>query len=367
MVKSDEPVTVPLPATEVAYEFVSVHRIVGLTNAGLEDDKQIDLGDPSAKAVLTINPEPYLTAVDQRQAVGNLALRSLIGQRGDGETGKLLDEIARTIAAERATKHSLPAACIVVSASGRVTTTEGAISRDLGDSVLVFDAVDKEAIKGRHHAIVRDVLTATALVVDQTTLDIVPVAEGVTLSLPDGRPLHSLAFRGSAKMSTARPATDADLKAMATIFRKVRAMPSLSTPSWLLADALRSGDDDLQGFVLAWAGLEILIKKHASGYEDGQWMAGVGADLLPAAQALHDGFVKAKRLNYRLLEQLEALLIIRKAADRTDLLRDVAEIKNQFREPLFHQGILPRAGFPTERVVRLTRRLMEVVLDDVSE
>ena len=366
MVKSDDESTIPLLATDAAYEFVSVHRVVGLTTAGLETDQSIGLDDPAAKAVLTINPQRYLAAVDRSKAVGNLAIRAMVGQRGEGEIQKLLDEIVQTIASERAKAHSLPAACIVVCVSGRTTTIDGVTASDLGDSVLAFRAVDKEAIKARHHALVRDVLTATALVVDQTTLDVVPIAEGVALTLPDGRPLHSVTISGSAKLSSARPVADADLAAIGSIFRQLRATPSLSTPSRLLADALRSGDDDLQGFVLAWAGLEILIKKHTSGFEDGQWIAKLGADWQPAAQSLHDGFTSAGRKNYRLLEQLEALLFIRRAADRTELLKDVAEIKNQIREPLFHQGTIPKVGFPTERVVRLTRRLMEVILGGAS-
>jgi hypothetical protein len=161
---------------------------------------------------------------------------------------------------------------LVVEVTNETDTQPADVSRDFGDAILVFDAVDKKSIRAKCRQLVSAALAATALAVT-TTSDLVKVQDGVELVLPDGRPLHSVTFSGgAARLSTARPVTELDLQTINSALRVLSEQGDLETPCRLLVDALQSGKDRLEGFIFAWAAMEMIVRKYTVSCEDGLWV-----------------------------------------------------------------------------------------------
>lgn len=75
---------------------------------------------------------------------------------------------------------------VVIEARGDIVTRRTDIARDLDGATLAIDAVDKQALRARYQAAVTSFLTAVALGMD-ASFDITAVAEGIAITLPDGR------------------------------------------------------------------------------------------------------------------------------------------------------------------------------------
>ncbi len=295
---ADDTALTALPATLISYRFVSVNRIVGFSELRMTPELEVtqalppDLGIAGVSATLIVDPNAALTEVDRGAALGHLMmLRAFAGKGPTGDLLQAIRERAEEYARERLKKFGPSGVYLVLESRGEPLSTPTAVARDLGGALLGFDVVDKKALKSQYGALVSAALAAVALSVDTTT-DIADVANGIALTLPDGRPLYSLTITGgNASLTTARPATDKDARAIEKAMPALMRDERLRSPSRLLVDALRSTTDRLEAFIFGWAALEMVIRKCTVGCERGEWLHTVPEVQREIASALHQGFI----------------------------------------------------------------------------
>jgi hypothetical protein len=365
---ADETALIALPATPVAYWFVSAHRIVGFSELrtgqelGATRELPLNLGVAGMSAYLTSDPNAALIEIDRGTAVGHLMLLGFGGHRTPGDVLKAVNEQAAGYAQERLKKFATPGVYLVLQARGELVTAPTEIARDLGGALFAFDAVDKKALRAQYAPLVSAALTAVALTVN-TTADVTLVADGIALTLPDGRPLYSVTMTGgNVNVITSRPATDSDARAIEKAMTAVLRDERLRSPSRLLVDALRSSSDRLEAFIFAWAALEMVVRKYTAGCETGEWVRSVPDKHRITAAAIHAAYVDGGYQYYSLAAKSRAFALTHRLGTGEDIAAEVTRIRTAFREPLYHEGAIAEQ-LPVEAVVALVRRVIEAAVN----
>jgi hypothetical protein len=355
----DEVVLTAMPSTPVYYRFVSVHRIVGFSALADGRDLPLNLSLPDTNAYLTADPNPTLTWVDQGAAVAELIARAAFtGEPNGGANVEALRSRAVQLAQERTQRLGSPRVYFVLEIIGNLQTASTEVARDLGGAIVAFDAVDKVALIAGHQRVVNAALSALSLIVE-TSSEIVKVSDGVSLELPDGRPLYSLSVTAnSPRLTVSRPVTKADATRIEEAIGKFIADERLTTPSRLLVDALRRAEDRLESFIFAWAALEMVIRKVTANCETGDWVKTISGTNQAAAEKLHQAFVDAKHQSYSLVARVRVFGLMYDMTGIDDLANEVSRIRKNIREPLFHEGKLDEQGLPVEAVTALVRKLL---------
>jgi hypothetical protein len=312
---------------------------------------------------LVSDPNAPLLEVDRGTALRLLMLMGFAGRRDPADILKVIHQKAEEFAQERLKKLGPLGVYMVIEATGDIVTTPTDIARDLGGAMLAFDAVDKKVLRARYQPAVTSFLTGVALGMD-ANIDITAVAEDVVITLPDGRPLYSVTMTvGTARLTSARSTTDADVSAIENGVAVLLSDERLSSPSRLFVDALHSPDDRLQGFILAWAALEIMIQKHTGGCESGGWVEGVPEQYRDAAATIHGDYRASNHQNYSLAQKAAVFAMTHGMGAGNDLAREITRIQNEYRHPLYHQGRV--SAFPVEAVLGLARRVLDAAVRTV--
>lgn len=361
---SDEVALVPLAATSVRYRYVSVHRIVGFSALADGRNLVLNLSLPDTSAYLTADPNASLAEVDHGTAVADLIFRAAFrGQARDGSYLETVQNRGKQLAQERAKQLGSTGVYFVLETRGNLQTVGTEVARDLGGAVLAFDAVNKAAIVADHQPLVSAALSALSIIVD-TSSDIIKVTDGISFELPDGRPLYSVTMTAnSARVTVARPATQADASKIEDAVGKFLADQRLATPSRLFVDTMRRTEDRLEAFIFAWAALEMVIKKFTVNCETGDWVNTATGDNRTAAKRLHQEFLDSKHKFYSLVMRSHAFCLIHNVAGVDELANEISGIRKNIREPLFHEGKLVEQTLPVEAVSALVRRLLTAALD----
>lgn len=356
-----------LPATPVRYRFVSVHRIVGFSELRQSPDLltvldlPLNLDLPEVSAYLTMDPNPPLTEVDRGAAVGHMMLQGFAGQRTAGDTLAAVHERAADYAKERLKASGIPGVYLVLEGNGNLVTTPTEVARDLGGAILAFDSVDKRALMENFAPLVSAALAGVVLNVD-TTSDVSLVSHGISVTLPDGRPLYSVTITaGNASLVTSRPATDKDAGKIERAITALIGNQRLVTPSRLLVDALRSTGDRLEAFIFAWAALEMTIRKYTSGCENGKWIDGVREQDHSTATELHHAYVKGGHQHYSLAARTQVFALTHQMGSGNEFANEISRLRKAYREPLYHEGAIVQQ-LPVEAVIGLASKFMKAVV-----
>jgi hypothetical protein len=283
--------------------------------------------------------------------------RGFQGLTAPGEILRVVHEHAAGIAQDRL-KTFGASVYLVLEARGELTSTPTDVTRDFGEAMLAHDAVDKKELKARFAQLVGLALASVALRIN-TTADMQKVIDGVAFTLPDGRPLYSTTLTfGNVSLITARPATENDARAIEKTMASLVSEARLATPSRLLIDALRSSSDRLEGFIFAWAGLEMVIRKFTAGCESGEWVSSVPEAYRTAADALHREFVDQKHQFYSLAQRARAFGLRQGLDSGDELAAEVTRLKKAYREPMYHEGAIAER-LPVEAVTALLRQVID--------
>lgn len=355
-----------LPPSTVKYRFISIHRIGAFNRVprSLDGSSQqqcaIDLDVADAKAFLTQDASAAWLAIDRNTAVGcHLLFGSDVKQNATSFLGAI-EAKAIEIAANRQAKLPRASVFLVIEAVGEIATPELHPVRDLGDAVVALDAVDKEALCAQNQNLVETVVSSVALSIGRYA-DIELLVDGVTLTLPDGRPLYSATFTGhGTALASARPATLQEIAAIEQNVSLTLSEPRLTTALRLIVHALRSREDRIEAFLLAWAALEMVIKKFTTGCRLGCWIDSLPDAKRESARNLHANYVREGHKDYSLGQRVRAFSLLYGIQD-DELATEINQIQKEFREPLYHQGVISSV-LPVERVVSITLQLVQAAL-----
>jgi hypothetical protein len=172
---------------------------------------------------------------------------------------------------------------------------------------------------------------------------------------------HDAISGGNASLTVARPATDQDVGTIQDSLAGLVKNTRLTSPSRLLIDAPHSSGDRLEAFILAWAALEMAIRKCTIGCEAGDWLKGVAESDRVAAAALHQNYLDGGHQQYSLAQKARAFALCHGLGSGDELAAEITGIRKGYREPLYHEGMIA-AQLPVEAVVALARRVLRTAL-----
>jgi len=346
--------TYALPAVALQYRFVSVHRIVGLS--GPPEAIPVETGLPATRAHLTSDPNAALQELDRHGALTRGVLAMLFQGSSLALTPQEIDNAVASFIQEREQKFGA-GTYLVVEVDGETVSTPSEI-KDLAWAGVAFEAVDKLALVEQHQDLIRTVLVATALAVE-TTPDILKVAEGVTLALPDRRPLYSFQFSmGAAELNHARPAAPRDAGQIRQNILGLMNNSELTRCARLLIDSLRSKADRLEAFIFGWAALEMLIKKFTRQCEEGRWIEAVPEPKHEEARRLHEQHLEGGHQYYSLADKARVFAFLHGIDTVNELGATVTRLHKQFREPLYHEGRFAEPDLPIGELTQLVKQLL---------
>jgi hypothetical protein len=228
---------------------------------------------------------------------------------------------------------------------------------------VVIDGINKKAIRAECRYTAASVATAAAFAAWDKSPHIDRVADGIALRRQDGEDLCSLTFSmGPAELNVARPLVDDDIAAISEVANCLMQEPRFETPLRLLVDSTLQRVDKLEAFLLAWASLEVLVKKFTTGIQSGDWRHAVTVAQRADADRIHERFLASNANEYGLVDRIRALCIIYGLDNMEEITNEVNWIRKNYREPLYHAGALNEADLPVRQVTGVVRTLLEALI-----
>jgi hypothetical protein len=350
---------VELPAKNLTYRFTSLHRVVGVSGLADVQDVEIAAGEENARILLTTEPARILAAADLSAARQFLAIKQLILREAAQRSA---EEEAAEIARERIAKFG-EGVYLIVEATGVATASQPSAARGYDWGWVAIDAVDKDQLAASHKPLV-DRAVGSLAAMDIHTCDVAKVREVIELYLPDGRALQSVTVTGgSARLSAARPFTDADKSAVEGRVAAIQRNPKLATPIRLLAQAVRSQDDHLEAFLYAWGAMETLVNPSVAPLEceSGEWIAQVPTKDHEAASAIHAEWKTSGHRGYSLGQRLAVFALVHGSGPSSELVAEFSRLNGAYRGPLAHHGDIPPPD-ASDTVIGLVRKLLRVAV-----
>jgi hypothetical protein len=249
----------PLPTEEVHYRYIDVYRVQGLATIPGRVEVPLSFNKTGVEAALVSDPNSALAPIDFRQSLATFVLKGLFA---GGATDLEFDELCAGLRAERAKRFQIPSVFLVVKIDGVAQLQASERSWLFRNMRVVIDGINKKSIRAECRYTVASVATAAAFAAWDKSPHIDRVADGIALRRQDGEDLCSLTFSmGPAELNVARPLVDDDIAAISEVANCLMQEPRFETPLRLLVDSTLQRVDKLEAFLLAWASLEVLVKK----------------------------------------------------------------------------------------------------------
>lgn len=309
-----------------------------------------------AQVILCANTSKYSIHSDRGLAVGTMMLKGLIGKGGEGEFEDHLETAVNSIKEERAKKYA-SGPFVVFSLGGETEVDLSKSTKDVGQFVIAFDAVDKERIKESYNEFINQHLTSLFLVTKRD-FRVNKVFEGFHLE-EDGKVFYSYTFSSSGTATVSNPLTEEIAKKLGDYF-KLKKNTGLDDICRLLVRASSEQSDKLRSFIFAWTALEIFFNKTFRFYEQ-KFLEKHTIDSLPVlAQHFFKRLRDVMKGKYSLKDKF--IVIVSMLSD--DAENDLQQFVNakKVRDKLLHGEDIEENELPINDVIRLARKYLALHL-----
>jgi hypothetical protein len=250
------------------YKYVAAYEIHGLSHSLDTGDVEVYAAEDGypVKAVLAERVDDHCYELDRAQALGNLVLKSLVGQE---ESDDLIVEVKAEInrIRERRKKDLDGSELLIFTAEGEVKPDFSRPSRETDEFVLGFELINKSDITSAHSAQLNAALTALYLSVEHESIQVNRIQRGIYLLNESGKPVYSFDMSASASAFVSKRTTDEVVGEVRSRAVRLAAENSLATVNRLLVQAISRENDKLRRFMFGWSALEILVNKVFTEYE----------------------------------------------------------------------------------------------------
>ena len=167
------------------------------------DSQPIELFHSRAcRFVLTRDPDSLLANIDRGTALVWLMAKGMVGQRGAAEFPVAIEAKIEEIKAERRKKAG-SWAVLVVEAQGEIDAMIKEPLREHNEFVVMFDAIDKRAVRQVHQSEIEAMKLAVAFE-SEAPSRFAALSEGTYLINESGKTVYSISFSafGEARLST---------------------------------------------------------------------------------------------------------------------------------------------------------------------
>jgi len=338
------------------YIYTIAYKIDGLSLRAGAEEIVISESD-KAQVILCANTSKYSIHSDRGLAVGTMMLKGLTGKSGEGEFEERLEIAVNSIKEERAKKYA-SGPFVVFSLGGETEVDLSKPTKDVGQFVIAFDAVDKERIKESYNEFINQHLTSLFLVAERD-FRVNKVFEGFHLE-KDGKVFYSYAFSGSATVTVSNPLTDEIAKKLDDYFVTLNKNAGFDDICRLLVRASSEQSDKLRSFIFAWTALEIFFNKTFRLYEQ-KFLEKHTIDSLPVlAQHFFKRLRDVMKGKYSLRDKF-IVIVSMLSDDAEDDLQQFVNAK-KFRDKLLHGEDIEENELPINDVIRLVRKYLTLHL-----
>lgn len=251
------------------FKYVSAWQLVGGISLRQDQSFVEILSTPNSRFTLTAEPDSYLFQLDRGIVVANQMLDGFLGKSNEQGTSSRLLEKVHQLQAERLKKIN-KSTILIFEAADEIEASISEPTRKFADFAVTFDAVDKNAIKGRYSGLIQTMKLALSLE-SQRPIGFLLVTSGVYLQDSENNIIYSYTFSGSAKASVSSGLKDEDPAKIASRFTKLAADKNLKTALRLFEQLTDDANEPLKTFINGWIAIEILTHKIFEVYKTAFW------------------------------------------------------------------------------------------------
>lgn len=341
------------------YTYVAAWSVIGGISLP-NDSSEIELfRSDQCRFVLTREPDSLLAVVDRGRAVGSLMLRGLVGQRGTTDFSTALESKTDEIKSKRRKKAGTQA-ILILEASGTVEATLQEPSREHEDFIVMFDAIDKEAVRRSHRPDIEAMKTALAFE-SEVPSRFATLAEGVYLHHSTGKIIYSVTFSISSEGSFSTGLTSDVTNRISQRYDLLQRVHDMDSVQRLFAQMADFETDRLKAFISGWVALEIFVAKSFKIYEE-VFLSPLTNAGQPTLRERFLGRVKdVMKDKYRLTDKFLAIaaVLFPGAADATvqDDFKKFSSLK-ELRNAIFHGEEFSERDLPVHELAALLRKYM---------
>ena len=250
------------------YKHIAAYKINGLTHVPDKGDVEIYVDDNAlpVRAILTERVDDYCYELDCAQALGNLLLKTMVGQRGsDDLTVAVEAEVSRI--REQRNRDIGRSEVLIFIAEGEVEPDFSGPTRETDNFTLAFGAINKKDIAASHSAQLNAALVALLLSTEHETAEVKRMKRDTYLISESGKPIYSIDLRASASVSVSKRTSDRVIEQARHQVATLTGDRSLIRVNELLVQAISSHNGKLRRFICGWSALEIFVSKVFRKYE----------------------------------------------------------------------------------------------------
>jgi len=303
--------------------------------------------------MLISNIEQYVYDIDRESAIGYLMLKYFFGQETEGILSERLDEEIKCITEQRAKQYD-DGPFLIFKFTGEASINTKKPSRDFGDYVIAFDAIDKKVIISQYEALIHKVITALFLI-SEHDFEIKKVTDGIYLK-GGGKTYYSYTATGSAKAIVGKKLTVDSIARMQNYLKVLPKVKDLDDIYRLLIRSTSEDKDKLRAFLFAWAALEIFINKTFKEYEDKFMEEHTIEKLTATAKLFFDRITEVMKDKYRLSDKFMVISsLLSKDAEQD--LKEFRSLK-KIRDSFLHGDKLDENSLPIAPIIMLLRKYL---------
>jgi hypothetical protein len=260
---------VPIKEEIDNFKFVAVFCIYGMTMCLGQGDVTI-YRDGAVHVYLTPETQAPLTIIDRQQALGTMALHTLIGQPLEGEPKEVLKKQIQQSVEARQQRYK-NSGFVVIEVDDKIKVTLPDKCDRLDDYRVCFDAYDKEALNQNVHPNISSALSAVRLAGNAEFL-FERVTSGSYLVDDQGHIVHSISLSGGGDLTVSQGLSEEQILLMREFIITLRQAPELEQVLDLHSQSLNKQETKLKSFMAAWNALELFVFEVKPKYS-ARWLA----------------------------------------------------------------------------------------------
>jgi len=337
--------------------YLAVYRIYGINS--LPEDREAELlrvPALSARAFLTTQPDVHCLHMDRQTATGSAALRALVGGT---DRQQFLEEAIRSLR-ERRGKEGV-GIFLIIEAQSNFDPPDLTNRADRDDFIVCFDQGPAESFRAQLRSTVDAILTAITLAMPSNrSREIKKVGDiAYFLDSQSGKPIYTLAFRGSARATVSGGADVAWVKLAGGYSQQIASDKRMATVARLLVQSLETGSSNLRSFIAAWSALEVFTNVVFKDSYEEQWVSLLATGTPAAAKKYFQRLQDVMKDKYRLLDKflVVASLLDEKAAEHdTGEFMRVKDVRDRF----FHTMEIEESALPSQAIQALVQKYLRL-------
>lgn len=334
--------------------------MLGLSHTASDPDivlwEQIN---PFRRLVLANNVNEYFTILDRQTALAWMMLKGLIGKLEEKDFDTALEEHISDVRAQRGSSKN-PA--VIFEAQGEIETNFDGPGKELDRLEIRWDVFDKDKVRATHTQEVSASLAAVRISAGNDCR-FESLGDGAYLIKPDGQIVHSITAKmGTLNAYVSRRLDESAIDHVRTFVTSILQQPGICKVTELFSMALEQQHDRYQGFVTAWAALEILTGKLFRQYEKALIDKFTAISDAPGLKGYLNRVEEVMHGRYTLVDRFSVLSIFLGGESADE---DITKFKKckETRDKLFHGKQIPDESLPLEDVCGLLDKYLNSFLE----